>query len=132
MKQFLSLLFLVSGCIFASHASALKSFAPTPAEIRMLPPYCAARLGAPGAATSADMWKQQLGAGNYQHLHHYCYALNFMNRARIESNKNDRKYYLNNAIRNFDYVIKRWKPDFQLSISAKNYRSQVETMLRRD
>lgn len=130
MKQFLSLLFIVLGCMFASNASALKPFAPTPAEIRMLPPYCAARLGSPGAANSADIWKQRLGAGNYLHIHHYCYALNFMNRARTESNKNDRQHYLNNAMNNFDYVIKHWSPDFKLWISAKNYRSQVETMLR--
>ena len=123
-------IFLVSGFLFASHASALKPFAPTAAEVRMLPPYCAARLGAPGAAASADSWKQRLGAENYLHVHHYCYALNFMNRSRVEANKNDRKYYLQQAVNNFDYVLKRWSPTYQLSGSAKTYKLQAESMLR--
>lgn len=130
VKQIACRILLLSGLLFASHASAVKPFAPTLPEIRMLPPYCAARLGAPGAAASADSWKQRLGAENYLHIHHYCYGLNFMNRARAAANKNDRKYYLQQAVNNFNYVLQRWSPTYQLSGTAKTYKSQAESMLR--
>lgn len=130
LKLIIYKMFLVSVLLLSNQALALKPFSPTPEEVRMLPPFCAARLGAPGAAGAADLWKQRLGANNYIHIHHYCYALNFMNRARFETNKADRKHYLNEAIGNFDYVLKRWSPNYQLSKSARTYKLQAESMLR--
>ncbi len=53
-----------------------------------------------------------------------------MNRARAAANKNDRKYYLQQAVNNFNYVLQRWSPAYQLSGTAKTYKSQAESMLR--
>lgn len=74
------------------------------------------------------MWGQRLGCESFLHIHHYCYGLNFMNKARFESDPKDKKYYLDNAINNFDYVITRWNPQFQLTSPAKSYKRQAQMM----
>lgn len=108
----------------AASASPLKPFAPSDAEIRLLPPFCQAKLGKGGA----DIWVSRFGADNWLHMHHYCYALNFMNRARFEMDPNYRKHYLGSAINNFDYVLQRWKPGFPLYGNARSLKMQAERM----
>lgn len=120
---------ILAGVMAAGNAHAVKPFAPTAREIKMLPSYCAARLGEDKNAQK--LWRERLGRNIYDHIHHYCFGLNFMNRARFETSPQDRKHYLNNAINNFDYVIARWDPGFQLTVSAKNYKAQAQSMLRR-
>jgi len=120
---------LVCGILIAGKAFAIKPFAPSPLEMRMLPPYCVAKLGADKNA--AVLWQQRLGSENFEHMHHYCFGVNFMNRARIETNPNDRNHYLNSAIAEFGYVIRTWSPTFQLTRSAKTYTVQAQSMLRR-
>ncbi|NMG76000.1 tetratricopeptide repeat protein [Aromatoleum diolicum] len=92
-------------------AWALEQFAPTPAEVRMLPPFCADRLekgsGGKNVASAA-----QLGKGNYLHIHHYCFAVNFVNRARQARDPKDRSYNLGLAKNNYKYVIKGTEPRF--------------------
>lgn len=138
LRGFRGLVVVVLGMMLVNHALAAKPRVPTVMELRTLPPYCGPRIGeltfahypaemVAANAPAAKMWKERFGAVNYSHLHHYCFALNYMNRARFEPNKNDKELYLKMALLNFDYVLKRWRPDFQLYGSAKVYRSQVET-----
>lgn len=109
---------------------AIKPYAPSASEIKMLPPYCAVRLSDAANPASWQMWEQRMGKQNWDHLHHYCYALNFMNRARFERNPPDRRHYLSSAISDFDYVIRNWHPKCQLMPAAKTYRKQVELELK--
>ena len=139
-KKFRCLLVLMFGPMFIGHAFANDPRIPTMLELRTLPPYCGPRIGeltfahyppqiVTANAPAAKMWKQRFGAANYSHLHHYCFGLNYINRARFMTNKVDRRHALTVAINNFNYVIKRWKPNFELYSSAKAYKHQAELML---
>jgi tetratricopeptide (TPR) repeat protein len=57
---------------------------PTDSELKSLPSACYARLGMKNGKASAEEvkeWKDALGSA-FIHIHHYCYALNFLNRIR--------------------------------------------------
>lgn len=112
---------------------------PTLMELRTLPPYCAPRIGqlsfahypremVEANAPAAKMWKEQFGARNYSHLHHYCFALNFMNKSRFEFDKAKKRHYIKASIGNFNYVLERWDPNFQLYSQAKIYKMQMESL----
>lgn len=146
-RRLVGLVFFVLGMISTNHVLAAKPGAsrsdsriPTLLELRTLPPYCGPRIGelltanyppefVAANAPAAKMWKERFGINDYSHLHHYCFALNYMNRARFASNRNSKKTYLGMALQDFDYVLNRWKPGFPLYAQAKVYRSQAE-MLR--
>lgn len=113
---------------FPVHAT--KPFGPSASEIKMLPPYCAVKLATAANPESLQMWEQKMGKQNWLHVHHYCFALNFMNRAKFERDPADRRYYLSSAIDNFNYVINNWDPKSQFMPAAKNYRNQAELMLK--
>ena len=90
---------------------AVEQFSPTPAEVRMLPPFCADRLekGSSGKNVASAA---QLGIKNYLHMHHYCFAVNFVNRARRARDQKARLYDLGLAKNNYNYVIKATEPRF--------------------
>jgi tetratricopeptide (TPR) repeat protein len=92
-------------------ANAAESFTPSAAELRLLPAFCTDRLqkGSSGKGVAAAA---QLGQGNYLHIHHYCFAANFVNRARRTLNRKDRSYNLGLAKNNYNYVIKATEPRF--------------------
>jgi hypothetical protein len=91
-----------------------------PREIALLPQYCKYtqqyRERLPGAndKTIIDAWYARLGP-TFHHLHHYCYGLMKTNRANLLSqDRIQRRFYLNDAISEFDYVIERSTDDFVL------------------
>lgn len=92
-------------------AGAAEKFAPTAAELSMLPPFCSDRLqkGSSGKGVASAA---QLGQGNYLHIHHYCFAVNFVNRARRARAPKDRLYNLGLAKNNYAYVINAAEPRF--------------------
>lgn len=92
-------------------AGAAEPFAPTAAELAMLPPFCADRLqkGSSGVGVASA---EQLGRANYLHIHHYCFAVNFVNRARRTVDRKDRLYQLGLARSNYQYVVKATEPRF--------------------
>lgn len=92
-------------------AGAAEPFAPTPAELAMLPAFCADRLqkGSSGKGVASA---EQLGRANYLHIHHYCFAVNFVNRARRTVARKDRLYELGRAKSNYEYVVKATEPRF--------------------
>jgi tetratricopeptide (TPR) repeat protein len=72
-----------------------------------------------------------MGAG-FLHIHHYCFALNFMNRARgMSSSNKDRKGALGAAITNFDYVLRNTQPDFYLRPEILMNRGIALSMMNR-
>ena len=118
--------------VFALTAQAkpLLPHAPTTLEIARLPPFCAAKYRKEGGQEEKKMWQQRFGRENWIHMHHYCNALYYMNRARFEADRANKKHYLNVVVGNADYVLKRWSPQFQYTASAKNLKLQAEGMLR--
>jgi tetratricopeptide (TPR) repeat protein len=105
---FSSWLALLMPVTFATAAE----FAPTQSELATLPPYCAARLNEQSAAFKS--WQSTMGAG-FLHIHHYCFGLNFMNRARgMSSSNKEREGTLQAAITNFNYVLRNTQPDFYM------------------
>ena len=104
--------------------------APTASEIARLPPFCAAKYRKDGGQEEKKMWQQQLGKENWVHIHHYCNALYYMNRARFETDRANKKHYLNVVIGNANYVLQRWSPQFQYTSSARNLKMQAEGMVR--
>lgn len=88
-------------CLLAAASmsvSAVEGFAPTDAEIALLPPYCAKKL-------KGTMTPQE--GAYYPHVHHYCFGLNFANRAMRAGNATSRKFNLESSKGEFNYVIQR-------------------------
>ena len=91
----------------------------TPQEMNVLPPYCRAQRFLqdeqkwPVSQAEKDKWNRILGPG-YEHLHHYCYALNSINRAQKSADETSRRRYFENARANIEYVQRNCARDFVL------------------
>lgn len=99
---------------------------PTDSELMALPPYCQARIR--GDDSARKVWAQRIGPKNFSHLHHYCFGLNYMNRALSEFDTDERRRIYRRAVQQFDYVLKRWPPDFPLTSEALLQKQQAEAM----
>ncbi|OGU19992.1 MAG: hypothetical protein A2580_00235 [Hydrogenophilales bacterium RIFOXYD1_FULL_62_11] len=110
-------------------APAMAAFAPTQAELAALPAYCAARLG--GYSQAYTSWNASMG-GDFLHIHHYCFALNFMNRARGIASVKDRQSTLGAAMTNFNYVLKYTQPGFYLRSEILMNRGIALSMQHKD
>lgn len=87
--------------ISAVSAWAVAPVQPTEEEFRSLPEVCVKRLK---GTMSRDEMRM------YPHLHHYCFGLNFVNRASRSKSAQSRGFNLGNAIDNFDYMVKFLPP----------------------
>lgn len=116
----------------AAWAAGPAQYGPTSSELAMLPPACHARLSTGGGEAEAQraMWSARLGPNNFLHLHHYCFGLNFMNRAQFAINRNDRRGNLQAAIGEFDYVLTHWPADSPLRGDAQMRKDLAQTQLR--
>lgn len=105
--------FLACQLLAVGAAIAAEPFAPTAAEMRLLPAYCAERIkgNASGVGIPAA---EQMGRANWLHIHHYCYAVNFVNRAAFTHNAKDRAAKLQEARNNYRYVIRGAEPRFPM------------------
>lgn len=108
-------------------SSSRLPFKPSAAEMSMLPEYCAARLGEDAALQK--QWSQEMGREIFQHLHHFCFGLNYVNRLRFHPTSKHRKHYAQTAVAQFNYVLSRWPEDYALTIEARNYKLQLELQL---
>jgi len=92
-----------------------------PREVAMLPPYCiytiVFRDNVPGGNNPEGIrkWNDVLGE-TFRHSHHYCFGLMYTNRATLlpVQDPTARRFYLNNSILEFDYVLDRATPDYIL------------------
>lgn len=108
-------------------AEQLLPEAPTKAELELLPKACDARLNGDNATRS--FWNEKIGPDNFLHLHHFCFALNFINRAKFSVDKRNKGYYLGRAIQNFDYVLKAWPANSPLRPDAEAGKKEAQMML---
>lgn len=87
-----------------------------PKEFALLPKYCKVKCtyGNDRNNPEASSWGKYFGWENYVHLHHYCFAISFENRANSISNYKDKVFAYNQADRNYAYVLDKWEPGFIL------------------
>lgn len=108
-------------------AEDVVPYAVTDSELALLPQACYAKLR--GDKATQDLWVQRIGRENFLHLHHYCFALNFMNRAKFTTVKYNKRYYLNQAVTNFAYVLKNWPAKSVLRPDAETGLKEAQIML---
>lgn len=112
-----------------SQAASKLPYKPTDVEISTLPDYCKVRLK--GDASANRSLAERMGKDKVLHLHHFCVGLNYMNRAMSSFDKRQRGVYLQQAISEFDYVLRNWPADFNLAGEAKSKKLMAESMLKR-
>lgn len=96
--------------LYGAASFAAEPFAPQPNEIALLPPLCQDKL----VSRNNESWTATIGP-EYLHIHHYCYALNFLNRAsRKLGDRPARQSDLSQALDNIDYVIRNSRREFML------------------
>lgn len=101
---------------------------PTPAEIALMPDYCQAKMG-PNEELR-QQWNKRMGPDKFVHLHHYCHGLKQMNRYKITFDEQQRRFILQTAVGEFDYVVRNWPEDFYLKAEAKAQKAKAESLLR--
>jgi tetratricopeptide (TPR) repeat protein len=89
------------------------SVRPNAAEMMRLPPFCSARLNAAQGSPEWNAWRERVGE-NFVDIHHYCFGLVAIDRYWGARTQQDRSFYLQRAMNNFDYIVKAAKPDFAL------------------
>ena len=109
---------IVSGVValflsgFAGQVFAQLNPAGTPAEQALLPRYCQVKLKDDNTTPEAKSFVSQFGFANWLHLHHYCYALNYLNRANKAGGAKARDSLRRSAAADYRYVLGKSRPDF--------------------
>ena len=87
-------------------------------EVALVPRYCRytqlfrERVPGGGNQEEIDRWYSEMGP-SYHHMHHYCWGLMKTNRALLFARTRQfREFYLEDSIREFDYVIRNVTPNF--------------------
>ena len=87
-----------------------EAFGPSDIELKQLPGYCTDKLRGNNREKLLPIF-----GNDWVHLHHYCFALNFVKRANMEiRNEIKRKFHLKRAGDNFQYMIDATTPEFVL------------------
>ncbi|MDH5436545.1 MAG: tetratricopeptide repeat protein [Gammaproteobacteria bacterium] len=105
MKKY-SFVFLSGFFVLMMHGSvnALQSWTPTDQEMPFLPQFCQDKFNKSDRDKSRK-WSRKFGKA-WQHMHHHCAGLNFINRANKSwSDKENKKFNLNRARTNFEYMV---------------------------
>jgi tetratricopeptide (TPR) repeat protein len=91
-----------------------------PREVALLPRYCIHtqlfRNAVPGGYDQEEIkrWYSVMGP-SFNNMHHYCWGLMKTNRALLLARTpHFRRFYLNDSLQEFDYVIRSSPPDFGL------------------
>lgn len=102
--------------LFAAHSygSDLLPWGPTPSEMLLLPPYCKVRATDNHKTAEWRLWEKRLGK-KFIDMHHYCAALNNINRYLYRGNDPNRDYYLSLVVREIDYVARGMPRNFPLA-----------------
>lgn len=95
----------------SSVSFALEPWVPTAQEMGSLPLFCKARFNEGSAEYKS--WSATLGP-DYGHTHHYCAGSNFLNRYYKARTTQAKRFNLNNARTNFEYMVKHASPSYSL------------------
>lgn len=114
----------VLACGVTANAYAVDESYYNASDIPRMQPYCKARLVPGGMPEGWEYWIARIGE-NFKDLHHYCAALNYMNRYWSVRNPKDRGYFLSIALNNLNYMVTAEKPDFVLRGELYSTRGEV-------
>jgi tetratricopeptide (TPR) repeat protein len=127
-RKFARLALVLSIAAAASHPVAAQEIPGYPTnvtgfdrrEVALLPRYCIYtqlfRDAVPGGNDQAviESWYSSMGK-TFHNMHHYCFGLMKTNRARFLSpDERTRRFYLGDAILEYDYVLRTAPEDFVL------------------
>lgn len=115
-RQFWIGAILISWFFSISQVNAVEWSAPNASEMATLPPYCEARLNE--KSPNREMWSKTIGSSTFGSVHHYCFALNFMNRYSRTMGP-ERGTWLHFALDNFNYMLKN--PDLKSPLVPEIY-----------
>ena len=113
-------------CVCSVAVAQQESSRWSAAEIASLPQYCQDRLSRD--RDRMQRWSQTLGRSNAIHLHHYCYGLIYMHRTATEFDRGKQQRHARGAIKEFNYVLKRWPQNFPLYREAQMHKIQMEAL----
>jgi tetratricopeptide (TPR) repeat protein len=124
--------FMLLGLVLGTGSAAAveTGLKPSDAEMLQLPDYCQAKYKLPQGSPEWKAWQSRIGQ-NFIDLHHYCAGLNFVNRFWGARSKQDKTFYLQRAMTNFDYMVKAEKPDFSLRVDLYSNRGEVFKLMGR-
>lgn len=94
-------------------AMMIPSIVMAAMDFTALPPLCKARIE-PRSSAEYEAGARQFGDGNWGHMHHYCYALDWMNKYRRARTPQEKQFTLNNVISEYNYVVTHSRPDFSM------------------
>lgn len=83
-------------------------------EYAMLPPYCYAKCELPDGHPDVRRWAQWVGGKNWNHLHHFCFALKFENQVIRTRDAREVKFINQRIEAGYNYVLQRWSSDCPL------------------
>lgn len=121
---------MVAAAVFAQ-AHAVEPHAPSEAEFNSLPPYCAAKLKSRIGSADYASWEKILGK-DFVHTHHYCFALNYINRYYRSRSRQDKTFNLQSALNNLDYMVTHAAPGYSLMPEIYQNRGLVYSLMGRN
>ncbi|WP_153110272.1 tetratricopeptide repeat protein [Propionivibrio limicola] len=103
----------------------------TEAELQLLPRYCRDTQWFPERyAQQRNYWVSRMGP-TFSHMHHYCWGLTNLNRARrADVRLGKRMGSLNDILNDFHYVTNQAPPDFVLLPEIYTRIGEVQLLLR--
>jgi tetratricopeptide (TPR) repeat protein len=116
--------------LFFARAHAAEPHRPSEAEFNNLPPYCKAKLISRIGSADYRQWEGTLGK-DFVHTHHYCFALNFINRYYRSRSAQEKNFNLNSAMNNLDYMITHADPGYSLMPEIYQNRGLVRALMGR-
>ncbi len=116
--------------LFFARAHAAEPHRPSEAEFNNLPPYCKAKLISRIGSADYRQWEGALGK-DFVHTHHYCFALNFINRYYRSRSAQEKNFNLNSAMNNLDYMITHADPGYSLMPEIYQNRGLVRALIGR-
>lgn len=122
--------FLVA-VLMSSSANARESWMPTDIEMASLPTFCKIKMKSPPSSPEYKLWEQTLGPG-FGSTHHYCAALNFLNRSYRSYSAEDKRFNLGNAVDNFNYMVSHAAPTYSLMPDVYLNRGLTYSLMKHD
>ena len=128
---------LLASAVASSACAGGLPIGSTPGEVSLLPAYCMDTSSFGYGVESfnpsprAGHWVGLMGK-SFWHMHHYCYGLIKARRATFPgASPSHRKFMLENAINEFDYVITNSPADFIMLPEVFRMRGDVQLKLGR-
>ena len=121
------LLLVLSSMIMPGISQA--SWKGTANDLKLLPRYCKDTMSFPENYQARQAYWVSVMGKTFQHMHHYCWALNEIQRSqRANTNRQARIGLWQEAANNYLYVIKNAEPDFVLLPEIYTRLGEVELL----